>query len=443
MGTTCEPRFVAAGTECRAASCSSGVATAAAVCSGSAAECPSATIQNCAPYVCGASACATTCSGPSDCAAGAICVAGRCAAPLELGDECSDSGACGSGHCADGVCCEGACTGQCEACSAAGQCEPVSGAPRGGRASCADDGAGCGGVCDGARRDVCSYPTDVCRAGSCAGGVATLEERCDGRGGCPAPRTQACSPFTCGPSECDGDCALDEDCESGSFCSAGVCVPAREVGEECTRAAECGARPCADGRCCDRACTGSCEACDRAGAEGSCGPITGSPRPGRETCASDGSSCGGTCDGTRSDCSYSTDVCAPASCAGDTQTSEGRCDGAGACEEGISVDCGLYTCGAAECLSACEDTDDCRAGSQCVGTSCVSRSDAGIMDDAGTSSDAGAIDAGVADDAGTDPGTSDGCGCRTARGGGDGLWLALAALLFVRRRRKGAIHDAA
>ncbi|MFL5305294.1 MAG: hypothetical protein ACJ8F1_08775 [Polyangia bacterium] len=67
-------------TACAAASCSSGVATPAANCNGAGA-CTTAVTTACAPYVCGATACKTSCAAASDCVAGDTCTAGVCAAP--------------------------------------------------------------------------------------------------------------------------------------------------------------------------------------------------------------------------------------------------------------------------------------------------------------------------------------------------------------------------
>jgi len=64
-------------TSCRNASCTSGVATAAATCNGSGA-CPAPSSANCDPYVCGPTACKTTCTVASDCASGATCTSGVC-----------------------------------------------------------------------------------------------------------------------------------------------------------------------------------------------------------------------------------------------------------------------------------------------------------------------------------------------------------------------------
>src|SRR5690606_35230410 len=97
----------------------------------------------CAPYVCDGSAadCATTCDDDSDCADEHWCDDGACVPAVELGDGCDRDRQCDSGHCADGVCCDSACLGACEACaldsgaSGDGTCTITALAP--GRPSCA------------------------------------------------------------------------------------------------------------------------------------------------------------------------------------------------------------------------------------------------------------------------------------------------------------------
>src|SRR5439155_116716 len=177
----------------------------------------------------------------------------------------------GSQHCVDGVCCDTACTSQCEACAesgsagtctpvaggprnartacasdgsvcagtcdgthpaacaypgngttcrdpscssgSAGTCTNVTGAPHGARQACASDGSVCGGVCDGSSATACAYPATEtsCRGASCSAGVAMLQAACDGAGRCPPRQTQGCSPYLCGPQACLGNCASDAD----------------------------------------------------------------------------------------------------------------------------------------------------------------------------------------------------------------------------------------
>ncbi len=68
----------------------------------------------------------------------------ECVAPVfKPPCDCTRDDECESGHCADGVCCNTACDGQCEACDlpdARGVCTPVVGEPRGVRKGCAPAG---------------------------------------------------------------------------------------------------------------------------------------------------------------------------------------------------------------------------------------------------------------------------------------------------------------
>jgi hypothetical protein len=53
----------------------------------------------------------------------AVCTDGAC---VPVGDSCTSGGDCASGFCVDGVCCESACDGPCQACSAARKADPAS-----------------------------------------------------------------------------------------------------------------------------------------------------------------------------------------------------------------------------------------------------------------------------------------------------------------------------
>jgi hypothetical protein len=145
------------------------------------------------------------------------------------GATCSTDAECATGHCVDAVCCDSACSGQCEACAepgTEGSCVAVLGLPRGGRTACASDGSLCGGVCDGAERLACAYPGPevACRDASCAAGVETLAAVCSGAGDCP--RTdRPCAPYVCDPEACLSSCSVHPDCAPGFVCEASACVP--------------------------------------------------------------------------------------------------------------------------------------------------------------------------------------------------------------------------
>src|SRR5439155_908103 len=230
------------------------------------------------------SCCDTACNGQCQACdvAGSI---GTCST-LASGAPHGSRSACGS----DGSACGGSCNGssaiacaypgvstQCRAASCSngvetvagsvGTCSAATGAPHGARSACASDGTVCGGSCDGVHPAACTYPGSSisCRDPSCTGGIATLAASCDGAGACPALQTQTCAPFSCGPTACTGNCNADSDCSSGTWCSAGVCVPLLAPGQACGGANQCGSQHCVDGVCCDTACTSQCEACAESG----------------------------------------------------------------------------------------------------------------------------------------------------------------------------------
>jgi outer membrane protein OmpA-like peptidoglycan-associated protein len=393
------------------------VATLAASCDG-AGRCPAQQAQSCDPYVCGATSCRGDCVLDADCAAGNFCAAGVCSPLLAQGAACGGANQCGSGFCVDGVCCDQACNGQCQACDvpgSAGACVAVAGAPHGARQACASDGSACGGVCDGSNAASCAYPTAQCRGPSCSAGVATLAAVCDGAGRCPAAQMQACGSYVCGPTGCKGNCAADADCIAGDWCSAGVCVPLLADGASCAAATQCGSGNCVDGVCCNSACNGQCEACNVAGSPGACVAVAGDPRGSRPACATDGSTCGGACDGTsRTSCAYPTSQCRTANCANAVVTAAAACDGAGHCPAPQQTSCNAYACGPSACKTGCSADSDCADNGFCVSGACHSRNDPAVWVVAGA-------------------------GCSQA---GPAIWpllLILAAFALRRRKRAAAV----
>jgi hypothetical protein len=354
----------------------------AAFCDG-AGSCPAPQTQACNPYACNASG--TTCNGncqaDSDCAGGNWCSAGVCVPLLGPGVACGEASQCGSNHCTDGVCCNTACDGQCEACAEPGQagtCTVAVGSPRGERTACADDGKGCGGACDGTKANSCNYPVSECRGASCTDGTAVLAASCNGAGSCPAEQDVSCGTFACGGVSCRGNCAADADCSAGSFCAAGVCTQKSPAGGTCSATDQCQSGFCTDGVCCDTACNGQCQACDVPGSAGVCSNVAGSPHGTRTACGTDGTSCGGACDGTSATaCAYPVTECRDPSCANGAATLASSCDGAGHCPARQTQSCGAFACGATACLGNCGSDTDCASGDYCAGGICKTRLAAG------------------------------------------------------------------
>ncbi len=395
--------FVAAGTSCGAASCSGGTATLAVACTGSAASCPTAGTQSCDTYVCGPTACLDSCVDGSQCSNGNYCEGGSCVPEKPNGEACTSDLSCGSGSCVDGVCCNTACDGQCEACDVVGSvgtCTAVSGAPHGSRAACASDSSLCGGSCDGVTTTACTYPssTTPCRDASCASGTATLAATCDGAGSCGALQQQACAPYLCGPTACAGDCTLNSDCVGDNYCSGGVCVPEKPNADACSNDFECGSGECVDGVCCNTACDGQCEACDVVGSVGTCAPVSGAPHGTRPSCATDGSLCGGSCDGAlTSACTYPSVsvLCRGAACDAGVATVEAFCTGTGSCPVEQLVDCTPYLCGTDACDGDCQIDAECESGFYCAAGVCVGEKEPGEVCGAGNECASGSCVDGV------------------------------------------------
>ena len=165
-------------------------------------------------------------------------------------------------------------------------------------------------------------------------------------------------------------CAIDNTCfRTGQS-------PTLPQGSACTAGGEaCASGFCVDGFCCDSDCTGQCQACDVAGAAGTCTTVMGeAPHGSRDACATDGATCGGTCDGDPSACTYPTTACGTSSCTAGMAT-------ASACADGACVPanhaCAPFACDAsgASCAATCDATTDagCDASHICntTGTACV------------------------------------------------------------------------
>ncbi len=388
--------------------------------------------RTCGAYLCRAGACNTSCTSDTACATGFGCLAGVCVARATLGATCKAPTDCGSGFCADGVCCDTACTGQCEACDG-GKCHLVKDAPVGGRPACTGTGSGtdCGARCDG-MSTACAYPTWGCASPGCTAGIATAFSVCT-QGVCPATSTKSCDAYTCDGSECRTSCTSDAHCAPGHWCKPGTptatCVAVSGLGKSCASNAECSAPlacvdgaccgsaacdagstcnapagpgtcrkndggacsidaqcakgHCVDGVCCDRACDVQCEACDTSGMLGTCRPVAGAPHGARPACARESgdpaaTSCGvRTCDGARDTTSCvgfaagPNVMCKAPSCHESSFTAASTCDGAGGCRAPTPTSCVPYACVEGGCLPSCGNDANCASGYRCKSGACV------------------------------------------------------------------------
>jgi MYXO-CTERM domain-containing protein len=158
---------------------------------------------------------------------------GRYFSSLHDGVSCSQGDECRSGFCVDGICCDAACSGQCEACDleeSPGVCLPVTGSPHGQRLACAGTGV-CRATCGGVNPDSCTYPgAEVrCAEGICLEGVQYDPAYCDRAGNCQEQDVWLCEPYACGVAECKTLCTTDRDCAGGFYCIDGACDTARSA----------------------------------------------------------------------------------------------------------------------------------------------------------------------------------------------------------------------
>jgi hypothetical protein len=291
---------------------------------------------------------------------------------------CVADAACATGHCVDGVCCDRACDGLCEACSAARK------------------GSGADGVCGAIPPE--KDPTDAC--------VLGLGARCTSSAQCT---TGQCVDGVCCNAACAGQC---EACDvEGSF---GTCVPT--LGAPHGARAACAAATSAD-PCTARVCDGTTRA--------TCEGHVGSAMPCRAaSCAAGTATLAARCDGSGACPAVTTSACAPYACDGDACrtggcTSDSGCaDGyrcaiaAGAARgdcvvrtdaycaddrtsvarDGTTKACDPYRCTPTGCATSCASSEDCLGGYVCETTSktCLVASSGGSSDTGGCSTAGGA-----------------------------------------------------
>jgi len=284
------------------------------ICTNVIGEAPHGTRAACSPFLqCGTNGtCATACAGDSACAAGSYCGSTSCYPKKANGVGCGANNECTSGNCATGMCCNTACTGQCDSCNLpgkAGTCSPVTGPPESGKPAC---GLG----------------------------------------------------FACVSGACGTTCTTDFQCGYTFYCSGGACLAKKGLGATCTTASECATGNCVDGYCCNAPCNGACQACDVAGAEGKCANVPAGSPHGARTCTPS-IYCGpaGACSST---CSNNTDCATGLICLGGTCTTKkvngSSCVDVGECASGNCVN---GTCCDKPCFGECESCRETGAVGTC------------------------------------------------------------------------------
>ncbi len=316
------------------------------------------------------------------------------------GAACQGAGECATRFCADGVCCQTACDGECQACTAAkqgkgkdGTCGPIASDTDPDEECPIDSPTTCGrtGQCSGQGKCARYAVNTPCGAATCTNNVSS-GALCNAAGAC-APSTQPCAPYRCkDPTACGTKCDSDEQCVDSAHCDGSKeCVGDLAVGAACDRSAMCASGFCVDGVCCQSACDGTCVACSAERKEsgqddGICDAARKATDP-HSTCADtpvSGCDQDGSCDGQGKCSLYAKGTpCQGATCEGDTATGFSSrqgyvCDGQGTCaSDEPSTPCGDLACRQGQCLSACQADADCLDAKYCVGGTCKPRNVAG------------------------------------------------------------------
>lgn len=292
----------ASGTSCASQVCSGSTQSNSKTCNGSG-SC-TGTTTNCSPYLCSGNSCGGSCTSNAHCVSGYSCVNGNCGTLKGNGSACGSGAECSSGHCVDGFCCNTACAGSCQACSAAksggtnGTCKssPVGSDPD--DECAAQSAATCGttGTCGASGSCALHGAGTVCVAASCSGATLIAADTCNGTGTCVDNGSGSCSPYVCSGSACKTSCSTGTDCASGYYCATGgTCQPgAAPIGTPCSTPSQCASGYCVDGYCCNSSCTGKCATCNGAhndiGANGVCSDVAECTDPynecaGSQTCS--------------------------------------------------------------------------------------------------------------------------------------------------------------
>jgi hypothetical protein len=215
-----------AGFPCAPPSCSNDAVTYTRACDGLGTCLPPMQPVSCYPYACAnAQVCATTCTGPSMCAQGVVCMPnGGCGQHAD-GQPCLQDNDCQSGNCAQGACCGSTCDGICYSCNLPGTqglcvAVPAGSDPLNQCSAQSRDGCGRDGTCDGAGACRLWTAGTTCSPPGCMGDNLVSARTCDGNGACLMPRTTSCGAYSCNPTiaACYTSCTNDNQCAMGKKC---------------------------------------------------------------------------------------------------------------------------------------------------------------------------------------------------------------------------------
>jgi len=285
--------------------------------------------------------------------------------------SCMGPADCPSGFCVDGVCCDSACSGICEACSAVkkgsgidGLCEPIG--------IDLDPDGECKTACDGdgacsilgillGNGSPCSAPSN-CASNFCVDGVC-CDSSCSGT-------CQACTTAKKGDGD-NGKCGSiaamtdpDNECVIGDCNGSGACGASPGMspnGAACSSGNTCSSGNCVDGLCCDTACSAKCQACSAAkkgsGVNGVCGNIAAMTDPDNECPL-------GNCNGSGA-CGSSILLGSGAACASAAQCASNYCVDGVCCDNGCSGACNA--CNVSGQVGTCSEIFPGACAAQCSG----------------------------------------------------------------------------
>ena len=172
-----------------------------------------------------AALCASSCANDSACDNEAYCDAGgHCAPDQGLGQGCAGGSQCASGACVDGVCCDTACNGSCQACSLFGSVGTCSLEPNG-----TDLDAECGAIgCIGFYH---SWSGDNCRRKA---DVSAATAACDGAGACRSVSQECTAQAAVGPitTTCNALCQ-DPNLATCTGTTPGTCTNVNPGNQSC------------------------------------------------------------------------------------------------------------------------------------------------------------------------------------------------------------------
>ncbi len=343
------------------------------------------------------------CLTRSDCANPCqACTSGVCTAVINQDDTdrcagtCDSTGACknkrgqsckansdcvGGTSCADGICCDKACTGSCQACDVEGSlgiCTALASGATPRHSACGGTGV-CAGSCGGKTDGSCSYPTVACGSATCVGQTYQAAGTCNA-GNCKSPDPLPCSNACSTTAGCTGECRPGTKQCSGS--QPQICDPDgawQNTGNACSGCYTCSAATgacvantgnlCDDGNACTKTdtcqsgvCVGSnsktCPTPPVCRGAGVCDPSTGDcnyPLAAKDSPCNDNNACtqfdscqGGVCTGTAISCNsppacHVAGACSAGTCSypkADDGTTDSSCPGTTRmCYQGTCVGC--------------------------------------------------------------------------------------------------------